>query len=278
MEQARDMIKPFGDLAPDHLSTQSRKDDEGHVRSWLFSLSDFHKAQCFYSIALQIASFVATNGKNRNRVDELFLLLISADGILPIAIALYTLVLLEQARNHDVVLAGISALLASITGFSIVLAYPSTTTIDGATWPASCGGLSPQGICDTIDFLNFDHNYYANLFFIGPAIALDILMASLVLQYCSPRLMRLRFLTMRARPQMLGRRVGMVLTSALHFGAVLIISICSAIELFFFSKLLVRDDNAFVPRHWSFGQVVGITIWSAVIIDLIRLEVGEWQR
>ncbi len=59
------------------------------------------------------------------------------------AIALSTLVLLEQARNHDFVLAGYFVLLASITGFSIVLAYPSATSVDGVTWPASCGGLSP---------------------------------------------------------------------------------------------------------------------------------------
>ena len=78
-------------LTPLGLLSEHAKMMKGHFGFWLRSLSEFHKAQCFYSIALQIASFVTIYGKEKNRMDDTFPLLISADGILPVATVLYTL-------------------------------------------------------------------------------------------------------------------------------------------------------------------------------------------
>lgn len=59
----------------------------------VFVLTEFHKAQCSFAIALQLASFVVVFGTRRtlDYVDESLLLLVSADGLIPIVLNLYTL-------------------------------------------------------------------------------------------------------------------------------------------------------------------------------------------
>ena len=250
---------------------QAPKEDKGRFHLWLCSLSDFHKAQCFYSIALQIASFVTIYGNNKNQADDMFLLLISADGILPVAIALYTLLLLGHAEVYDIALAGVSTLMASITGFSILLSYSSVTSINDAVAPLSCGGLSPKQICD-MD-VPFEGNYNPNIFFAGGAIMLDILICSMILGHCLSKLNILDNPRLQPHFRTVSKKVSVFAVSAFHLVTVLILLACTTIELFFFVTLL-EEGNPFVSHNWSFGQIVGITIWSAFIADLIRCEMG----
>ena len=239
---------------------------------WLRSLSDFHKAQCFYSIALQIASFVFIYGKNKNRTDDMFLLLISADGIIPVVTVLYTLLLLRRVKVYDVILAGISVLLASITGFGIVLGYPWTENVSNIEGPASCGVLSPQWIC--VLTVEMEQNYHPDFFFAGGAAALDVLMISLIIWYSLPTLMTHPSSKYLCYSRMIKMKVSTKVVLALHIASILCIFSCTAFELFFF-HIILQKDNEYVTHEWSFGQVVGITIWSAVIIDLIRYEACE---
>ena len=47
--------------------------NQSHLALWLRALCDFHVAQCYFSIALQLASFVALFGRSnehRNQYDE----------------------------------------------------------------------------------------------------------------------------------------------------------------------------------------------------------------
>ena len=251
---------------------QAEYDNQGRRAFWLRSLSDFHKAQCFYSIALQIASFVLIYGKNKNQTDDMFLLLISADGLIPVVTVLYTLLLLGRAKVYDVILAGISVLLASITGFGIVLGYSWTENVSAVDGPASCGGLSPQWIC--VRTIEMQWNYHPDFFFAGGAAALDVLMLSLTLWYFSPTLMtRLNSKYLRY-PRMINKKARRIVVLALHIVSILSIVLITAIELFFF-HIILQKDNQYVTHEWSFGQVVGITVWSAVIIDLIRYEACE---
>ena len=253
-------------------TVQTRKDDKGHIGLWLQFLSDFHKAQCFYSIALQIASFVAIYGKSKNRTDDMFLLLISADGLVPISLALYTLLILGHAQVYDVVLAGTSALLASITGFSIILGYSFTKNASDGSWPTSCGSQSPHGICEIPTDFKFNDN--PNLYFIGGAIMLDILIASLILVYCWPRLKSITGSKMLKRPLPISMRARTSIVISLHVFVTITLIACTIIEGCFFVGVLL-PNNFYVSHDWSFGQVVGITIWSAIIMDLIRHELGK---
>jgi len=109
--------------------------DQGHIEICLNALSEFHKAQCLYSIALQIASFVALYGKNsayKDSFDEAYLLLLSADGLIPTSITFYTLMLFRYVNDYHIVLTSISALLASVTGFNLLLQNFFAMTLSGA--------------------------------------------------------------------------------------------------------------------------------------------------
>ena len=216
---------------------------------------------------------MAIYGKDKNRTDDMFLLLISADGLVPISIVLYTLLVLKHVQVYDVVLAGTSALLASITGFIIILGYSSTKNDSGGSWPASCGGKSPHGICDFTTA--FDFNDHPDLYFTGGAIVLDILIISLIVVYYWPRLKSLTKSEKLDFPMLKSKRARTVITSTLHVLVTLILLACTAIEGSFLIGVL-RPYNYYVSHDWSFGQVVGITIWSAIIVDLVRHELGKY--
>ena len=254
-------------------TAQAEYNNQGRLAFWIRSLSDFHKAQCFYSIALQIASFVFIYGENKNRTDEMFLLLISADGLIPVITTLYTLLLLGRAKVYDVILAGISVLLASITGFGIVLGYSWTKNVSDVDGPASCGKLSPQWIC--VLTIEMELNYHPDFFFTGGAVTLDVLMVLLIIWYSLPTLKTHLDSKYLRYPRMIDKKARRVVVLALHIFSILSIISCAAIELFFF-HIILEDDNSYVAHEWSFGQVVGITVWSAVIIDLIRYEACEF--
>lgn len=247
--------------------------DKDHFEVWLHAVSEFHKAQCLYSIALQIASFVAIYGGNKNRQDDMFLLLISADGLIPVALALYTLMLRGHAHCYHVILTAISALLASITGFSIVLGFPYIESVYGGSWPPTCGGLSPQGICSYQ--LEFGYDSNPNLYFVGGAIACDVIIVSLVLWYVLARTKDLEYLAPLNRFFSNHKLARWLTVTILHTGAILILLSCCAIELYWFFELL-KGPSIMDLHDWSFGQIVGITIWAAIIIDLLRNEIGMW--
>ena len=118
-------------------------------------------------------------------------------------------------------------------------------------------------------------NYHPDFFFAGGAAALDVLMLSLTLWYFSPTLMtRLNSKYLRY-PRMINKKARRIVVLALHIVSILSIVLITAIELFFF-HIILQKDNQYVTHEWSFGQVVGITVWSAVIIDLIRYEACEF--
>ena len=281
----RSMKKPSQqDLtAPQSLSTVPRPgfgertngQDQSHLALWLNAISEFHKAQCYYSIALQVASFMAlfSNGSgNRNQEDEAFLLLVAADGLAPVAITFYTLALLEQINSYHVILSLLSALLASIIGFCIVTKYPSQGVFSGGHWPVVCGGQTPQGICNRA--LDLKYNYSPNQWFTAAAVLLDLLILVITGWYVLAQVMKSQR-SRQSRDFVHGnKRLHLLMTAFLHGGAMFILLSCSVVELFFFVQLF-SHDSIMDHQEWGFGQIVGITIWTAIIIDLVRHELGE---
>lgn len=237
-ELARGIVKR--DAVQNNPTTKASEDDTIRLGFWLRFLSDSHKAQCFYSFALQIASFVLIYGKDRNRADELFLSLISADGLLPVTITLYTLILLESVQSYDVVLAGISVLLASFTGFSILLGYSSTKTINGVTGPLACGSISPAEMYhSTIDFeYGFEWNGYPNLFFAGGAIVVDVIACLLIISYFLSWWRKPKSSSFSQVLRILGKRGRTIVALAAKVLTILSLLAGTAIELYFFTIIL----------------------------------------
>lgn len=163
-----------------------------HLRNFLRYLSDFHKLQCYYSITLQIATLIALYGplstthSIRNPFDEAFLLLISINGILPIALILYALALFGKASAYHLSLSGLSAILATDTGFTIVKLlsepYGSAQQSRGSyiDWSPATGGLAPEVICGRRYVINYPKKLKPEKIFMVGAVLCDVLMMGIV--------------------------------------------------------------------------------------------------
>ena len=244
-----------------------------HAKLWIKTLSDFHKVQCFYSMALQIASCVAFFGSHtvRNRTDELYLLLVSTNGILLVTLSLYTLSLVREARSYDVALAGLSASSASLIGFSVLVAFPNTTNIGGDTWPETCGSYSPERICR----YNLQY-FHADLFFLVFAAACDLVLCCLISRHFVAVINSQRNVaqyTNKGLRNLEGRRI---LMAVLHTTATLILLSSAAVEVHFF-RMLFYSSSIISLHDWSIGQILGIAIWLGIIIDLLRHEIGMYK-
>lgn len=249
--------------------------EKTHSGLLLLATEEFHILQCYFSIALQIASFVALYGGNnadRSQLDEVFLMLISADGLIPVALTLYTLMLLRRTTLYHIVLSTTSALLASATGFWIVKNYSLNLPFSDDRWPDTCGALSPQYICGfELEMNLFDS---PNIMFVIAASLCDTLIFYLLLWFTLSRV-KIKPLTEfkeRILPQG-SRSLGLVKT-ILHTLAVILLLACTIVELFFFIQLLSTKSGMIDMSNWGFGQIVGITVWCAVIVDLVRHEIG----
>lgn len=253
-------------------------DEKSHIGLWLLATEEFHKLQCYYAIALLIAPFVALYGGNnleKAQLDEVFLLLISADGLIPVALTLYTLMFVGRITLYHIVVTIISALLASATGFWIVSHYSSNQPLTSEQWPDTCGALSLQYICRWDFKLSLAD--YPQIVFVVAAILCDILIFYLVVWYILSRveIESLARLKERVLPKN-SRTLGLV-KATLHTLAVIVLLGCTLMELFFFERLFFQKYTIMDLNDWGFGQIVGITAWFAVIVDLARHEIGMSQ-
>lgn len=250
-------------------------DEKSHSGLWLFATKEFHNLQCYYSIALLIASFVALYGGDnaeKAQLDEVFLMLISANGLVPMALTLYTLMLLGCATLYHIVLTTISAVLASATGLWVVKHYSLNQPISSEQWPDTCGALSPQYICGS-DF-QLSRNHYPHIAFAIGATLCDMLIASLVVWYILSQVEIESLAQLEERVLTKGSRTLGILKAMLHTLAIMILLACTLMELFYFGLLFFEKYSIMDANDWGFGQIVGITVWFAVIIDLTRHQIG----
>lgn len=253
-------------------------DEKSHSGLWLLAMEEFHKLQCYYAIALLIASFVALYGGNsaeKAQLDEVFLMLISADGLVPVALTLYTLMLLRKTTLYHIILTSISTLLASATGFWVFKHYSSDQPLTSDRWPDTCGALSPQYICRW----NFElsEDYYPQIAFVAGAIFCDMLIFCLVVWYTLSRVKIEALVQLKERVFPEGSKTLGLVKAMLHTLAIIILLACTLMELFFFRLLFFEKYSIMDVNDWGFGQIVGITVWFAVIIDLARHEIGMSQ-
>ena len=251
--------------------------EKSHSKIWIFATGEFHKLQCYYAIALLIASFVALYSRNdgeRAQLDDVFLMLISANGLIPVSLTFYTLMLVRRTTPYHVVLTITSALLASTTGFWIVKNYSLDQPVTSEQWPDTCGALSPQYICGGYKF-EMNDAYYPQIVFTVAATLCNILIAYLVVWYTLSRFKNEYLTRLKERLLPKGSRSIRLVQAVLHTLAVIILLGCTTMELFFFVKLLFNKYTITDLHDWGFGQIVGITVWVAVIVDLARHEIGK---
>ena len=268
-----------------------------HLRNFHRFLAEFHKLQCYYSITLQIASFIALYGPSsttesiKNPFDEAFLLLVSTNGIMPIAVTFYTLGLCDRLTLYYILLTSFSAILGSCTGIDIVrlLSKPHDSTegtrFSDARWPAATGGLAPEWICGRDYEIRYPNKLKPEkVFLVGVALC-DALIIGVIARWLAtsfPGLFSTRCrLTRNGRFTLVERlspseNAIRFMRKAAHVAAASILVWCTAMECFFFYQMLEPQYDRIVNiKDWGFGQIVGIAVWSVVIIDFVRDEVGS---
>lgn len=253
-------------------------------------LADFQKAQCYLTIALQIASFVVifSDLVSTSYNDQNLLLLVSLDGLIPVVLGLYTLMTFGKKSWYMITLSVISVALASATGcyISLKVLLPQasqsdvqTINVAGGTWPAVCGGTGPEGVCNGIgpNAVGFDDDSSA---FLAMMAVLDAITVLLVLWKISTESTiawstASGWLANRLTGQQKSRehnlhRIQYVTRIFFHFLVASSILGCLAVELYFFDQIFTSSLVDFTS--WGFGQIVGITVWAGIFIEAAYLE------
>ena len=278
----------------DTPSTKPQPVASPHLSNFHRFLSDFHKLQCYYSITLQIASFIALYGPPsithsiKNPFDEAFLLLVSTNGIIPIAIMFYTLGLCNRVNLYNVLLTSLSAILGSCTGIQIVklLSKPHDKAkgakLSDSGWPAATGGLAPEGICGRKYEITYPKKLKPEKVFLAGAALCDALIFTIISQWLIESFSHRLHISLRDRHlpfikrSSLSKTTMKVIRRVIHVAAAFTLIWCTAMEYFFFYQTLVPQHDRIVNfNDWGFGQIVGIAVWAVAIVDFLGHEIGS---
>jgi len=270
------------------------------------TLADFHKTQCYFVIALQLAalliSYSGTITTFSTTIDKHFLLFVSANGLVPIVLTLYTLMTFGEKSRYMIVLSIVAVLLSSGTGTTLVAGHlgDSGPLSEIGDWPA-CGNNSPTNIChgigqNAIPILDIDtaqeSQAYIIIMVITTTITACLVLWKVITESTTMWVKISEWVTQRVafrikRPQVatevgltrhkrILRRIERITRVLLHSLVVLSLLACLGIELFYFGQIF---ESQFVDfNSWGFGQIVGITAWVGFLVELVYLQYSENKR
>lgn len=258
-------------------------------------LSEFHKAQCYFAIALQIAALILLTSQERQVTFTSInlVLLVGLDGVLPVVATLYTLMTFGEKAWYTVSLSLVSIIFSSYTGLYVstrLLGFGPGVIDTGTTsqYSPTCGNNGPEAIC--LGFPNEEgDNGGAAAATAGITIVMDIVAAGLLIWMIAEDETthlgaKLKSLVLRRRS---GHEAGSsvptttsplkrALVMAFHTLTSLAILACIFLELFWFHEIFIGSWVNF--KDWSFGQVVGLMTWSGVFVEWAYLEYCKSAR
>jgi len=269
---------------------------EDHYIVLCATLAEFHKAQCYFTIALQIATFVIIYSKTAPVifVDQAFLLIVSIDGLIPVATTLYTLMTFGKRSWYMIGLSVIAMVLSTANGIHIIDTFTSYTAAPDLG-SAACGGVGPAALCFVIgENAYIFQNNLAVLYYKIIMSLMDIVGGSLVIwklltestswwAVWTRRMANRLVAGMKSisglsaddshRANNIYQRIQLGTAIGFHSIIILAFLACYSIEGYLFSQLFT---SPYVDlKGWGFGQIVGITIWMGVILELVYL---EWSK
>ena len=243
-------------------------------------LSDFHKAQCYLSIALQIAGLIILfkDPSATSYSDMHFLYFVAVDGLFPIIITLYTLMTFGKKSWYMISLSGISIILSSIMGGHLSFSIRDMTrngSTGGGSWPDICGGVGPTTLCNGVGSNAVTYGSVVSAFLYA-MVAIDVLFFLFIVWKLFTETTNLwesgtRGISrvFKANPRWLRRCI----TYFLHVLAIALIIFFLALDMHYFH---LTFQGPFVDfTGWSFGQIVGITTWAGAFVDFIYLEYSK---
>ncbi|KAF2264652.1 hypothetical protein CC78DRAFT_616570 [Lojkania enalia] len=296
----------------DESSTTSHQDEgsllinpkNSHLRNFENFLVDFHKAQCYFSSTLQIAS-LSTNILTTNMLLTFMLTPLASNGILPIVFA-YVLLYRCRRASPDVTLLTLATWILSTIVYWIL--YAQMIPINGdikneerkyrayeqfmykLSAIDACGGYSALAVCPE----NFELGKGAivdeshKLRILTPIIwsfstaCLFAVLLGKVIHWWHGR--RAMYSTVESGPTYeKGTQHGRPTVYWSYFGGEAIywltalcflVGICMQLSLLSIGTSL----NMMNQMHWSFGQIVAVTIWVPPLLGWVYNEGTEiWK-
>lgn len=260
-------------------------------------LTEFHKAQCFFSIALQIASLFA--GIFRSNIMNAYMLLpVSTNGIVPVLLTFVLLVRYGRASIYLAILTGIDWVLATVVFWGIYahvdfvelgkssLSDPRDQFYEQLSNHPACGGYSAQTVCEVKGFDNDPFGTAKTSFRYTPfvwswcSLYLLLLTGHILMREttigtrCKSRILdlldKVRWLTLRLRHES-RRHYNSGLLGVITFW----VTTSTLVALLGFQFYLFRaavEVGIINSHNWGFGQIIGITIWSQPVMEYLYLQ------
>ncbi|QDS73351.1 hypothetical protein FKW77_006818 [Venturia effusa] len=275
-------------------------------------LNEFHKAQCFFSITLMIASFTQ-NIYDTNMLITFMLVPLSTNGIVPIVFAYLLLVYNHKDHIGTTLYTLLTYVLASVVYWSLY-AHVTSSSEDRprlayqqfmfklSAIPA-CGEYSALAVCPHYPNTGLEEVYRASrrIRVLTPIIwTFSTIVLFVVLAYQTLRASPWRkepeytyqhpSQTNEGKPnppehehnqaheeQASPDKKPMGRTWRLSFiimTAAMVACLGMQLSLLAIGKSL----NMMNPHDWSFGQIIAITIWAPPIVEYVYKEFEVWQR
>ena len=259
------------------------------------ALVEFHKAQCFFVLAIDIAAQVdrTKGGLQPESLQQLYntwvlIKSISIGGYLPVTFTLFNLHLVDLVSWYLLSLTICTVAVSIATLITIGKFNPSDAdirylnTTSSTNGPPACGERTPGAWCYVPISLNHysddpSNGAYSMLAFC--VFVLFLLMAkqlgadSYLSQLSSQRLFRI-IETCKVIMSAYWLRVFQSAFIVLFYATII------GLYLYFFG-IFCQDLAWFasngVSNTWSFGQVVAITVWAGPLCEYIHLEIREFQ-
>ena len=282
----------------------------------IISLVDFHKTQCFFAMAVQIAALISSSANQfpLSGLDKNALGVVSSIGVVPIILNLYTLLTFNYERTSWY-LCGLS-LCAEALSIAVAFGTSLSPSYDyNQVGPEVCGAAFLRDLCSPFNLEAYIEVKAES----GAPIVLTVISSFLILVYplllfitigfslCRPEVGRSRpvkaaqkalnkisVAIRRYLPTLPGKTLVQIvhvkITAAIkHYFPSLprkaliwkyLRHICMCIILLY---SLLGQYTQFAQLYkggiqstWGFGQIVGITIWLPAIAEYLYLQISEF--
>lgn len=272
-------------------STTKRSD---HKKSLVNLLNEFHKAQCFFSTTLMIASFTQ-NIYDTNMLITFMLVPLATNGIVPVVLTYLFLVHYQKTHLGTTLYTLLTYTLSSIVYWSL---YAHVSSLSPASQKTAyqqfmfklsaipaCGGYSALAVCPLYAPIGL-HEVMSSLRRIRVLTPIIWTFSTIVLlALLAYQLYEYRYFPQSGEgkegntkaengeqvPALGGQR-----SRAWRFLFIIMTTIMLACLGMQLSTLAIGNSlNMMDPYSWSFGQIIAITVWAPPILEYLHGEFGR---
>ncbi|KAI4126039.1 MAG: hypothetical protein LQ347_005132, partial [Umbilicaria vellea] len=251
------------------------------IQILIFSMVEFHKAQCFFSMAVQAATlvFIFRKGNSYNTVDVYALLAIGPMGIVPVIGNLYALMRFGKSSWYIFFLSLCSWALSLAVAFNSTLgantddyywADPKNYARE-PTGLTSCGLVPIAALCAGMDWNGSGSGssarfIYTDLYTCLAPLALILILWQVGIWDLRP--VRAGRATFRRLPAFVRNKVFWIVVE--HVCVLAVFAWALYCQIWILAVLI--SYNVIDTANWGFGQIVGITIWFPTLIEYAYLQ------